>query len=235
VNVAIATRQAGRITTRTRFRQDLLSAEREVLAELDLVRASLRPMSGMAEARTGASDLRPTREMAEPAREAIRRHGRMHERLLSLIACHAPVAGDLRLAVALLRVNDGVRRMAARCLELCALLAAVPAAGELPAGQLECFVKMAALVDEQLAEARRTFAARDVQGAQRLRERDRQINERNRRCFLLAAQADRDADPQSTFSVTLMARALERIGDNAVTIASQTEPGPSDAPAAARS
>jgi phosphate transport system protein len=61
-----------------------------------------------------------------------------------------------------------------------------------------------------------------VDGAERLRERDVAINEHNRRCFALAVEeGDDEARREAAFFVALMARALERIGDNAVDIAHQ--------------
>jgi phosphate transport system protein len=49
------------------------------------------------------------------------------------------------------------------------------------------------------------------------------INESNRRCFALAVQdGDEESRREAVFFVALMARAIERIGDNAVDIGQQT-------------
>ena len=101
----------------------------------------------------------------------------------------------------------------------------VAAAGEAVASetQLACLSKMAALAGQQVAEAARVFAQRDVDGALRLRERDAVINEHNRRCFALAiSDGDEPLRREAAFFVALMARAIERIGDNAVDIGQQT-------------
>jgi phosphate transport system protein len=83
--------------------------------------------------------------------------------------------------------------------------------------QLECLEGMAELADEQLADATRTFAERDAEGVERLRAGDAAINERNRRCFALGlAEARNRGDHKTAFFVALMARAIERIGDNSV-------------------
>src|SRR5436190_649010 len=68
-------------------------------------------------------------------------------------------------------------------------------------------------------------ARRDVEGARRLQRGDRAINEANRRCFTLAVDAA-GGDPEDAEAAlfgVLMARAIERIGDNAVEIARQAE------------
>jgi phosphate transport system protein len=81
---------------------------------------------------------------------------------------------------------------------------------------------MARLADEQVAEAARVFAERDAEGAARLTEHDLGINERNRHCFSLAVrEGDDEIHREVAFLVVLMARAIERIGDNAVDIGRQ--------------
>jgi hypothetical protein len=54
-----------------------------------------------------------------------------------------------------------------------------------------------------------------------LLKQDQEINERNRHCFALAVQTRDERIRQAVFFVALMARAIERIGDNAVEIARQ--------------
>jgi phosphate transport system protein len=69
-------------------------------------------------------------------------------------------------------------------------------------------------------ESRRIFADRDIDAVADIRRHDRDINEANRRCFAMAAQAAGDeASREAALLVAMMARAIERIGDNAVDIA----------------
>jgi phosphate transport system protein len=110
--------------------------------------------------------------------------------------------------------------MGAQCLNIATLCSAMES-GECPtASQLGCLEAMSELVDDQVASARRVFADRDVDGARGLREHDRHINDRNRHCFELAVEDD-DCGRKAAFFVAMMARALERIGDNAVDIGQQ--------------
>jgi phosphate transport system protein len=81
---------------------------------------------------------------------------------------------------------------------------------------------MAALAGQQLADAERVFAEHDGDGAQRLGQHDLGINDHNGRCFDLALDDGvREAEREVAFIVALMARAIERIGDNAVDIGRQ--------------
>jgi phosphate transport system protein len=160
--------------------------------------------------------------VSQEAHDLQRRYHDVHERLVALIARQAPFAGDLRLAAALLHVSDRLERMSAQCMNIVTLCDAFPANERPSTGQRECLSGMATLAVEQMAEAARVFAERDVDGARRLSEHDLGINERNRHCFALAVREGHDeARREVAFLVALMARAIERIGDNAVDIGRQ--------------
>ena len=203
---------------RVPLEQALAEAETRVLAELAAVREALQH----AVATVSAHDEAAGRRVVEQAEELHGRYDDVHARLLALIARQAPVAGDLRRAIALIHVNDRLERMSAQCVNIATLCHAFPA-GEAPSeGQLDCLLGMASLADEQMAEAAKVFAERDIDGARRLTEHDLGINERNRRCFVLAVrEGDVEVRREVAFLVALMARAIERIGDNAVDIARQ--------------
>jgi phosphate transport system protein len=210
--------QAGRRAKRPRLAQSLREAEEYALAELAAVRELLERAVDAAIRCDAAS----AEEVTASAHEFNRRYGDVHERLMAVIARQAPVASDLRLAIALLHVNDRVDRMAAQCLNIATLCSAGRPESRPSAEQLECFGVMARLADEQIAEAGRSFAERDVEGAMRLREHDLAINEHNRQCFALAVDDAADDDRREiAFFVALMARAIERIGDNAVDVGQQ--------------
>jgi phosphate transport system protein len=199
--------------------EDALSeAEARVLAELMVVREALRhAVRTVATGEAGSAE-----QVVEQAAELHRCYDDVHKRLLALIARQAPVAGDLRLATALLHVNDRLERMTAQCVNIVTLCRAFPANESASPRQLECLSGMADMADEQMAEAARVFTERDVEGARRLVEHDLGINESNLRCFALAiSDGDDEARRETAFLVALMARAIERIGDNAVDIGRQ--------------
>jgi len=203
---------------RSALQRALREAEEAVLAELEVVRQSL----GRAVAAATTGEAAPAEQVVAEARELERRYGEVHDRLMALIARQAPVAGDLRLVIALLHVNDRIERMGSQCVNIAKLCSAMPAGEHTSAEQLDCLAAMARLADEQVDEAGRAFAERDPEARKRLRDHDLEINERNRRCFALAIQdGDDPAARETAFFVAMMARALERIGDNAVDIGQQ--------------
>lgn len=146
----------------------------------------------------------------------------VHEALMALIARQAPVAGDLRLAMALVHANDRIARMEAQCVNIATLCNAIPN-GEPPSrAQLDCLMAMARLVDTQVAEAAEALRERDVDKVRQVHLQDLAVNDHNRACFDLAVSEGSDeAKRRTAFFAALMARALERIGDNAVEIARQ--------------
>jgi phosphate transport system protein len=73
-----------------------------------------------------------------------------------------------------------------------------------------------------IAQAKRSFVERDVAQAQDLVRQDDVVDNLNRDCFRLALEIGEDADKREwAMTMLLAARAIERIGDNAVDIGEQ--------------
>lgn len=155
---------------------------------------------------------------------ALERHyNAIHDRLMEVLALQAPVATDLRLAMALVHINDRVARMRAQCVNVATLCCAMPFRAQASEDQLGCLAEMAKLVTEQTRRAASILAERDLAAVASLREHDQRVNAHNRRCFELAVhEGTSERRREAAFFVALMARALERVGDNAVDIAGQT-------------
>jgi phosphate transport system protein len=203
---------------RAALEEGLRQAEQQTIAEFAVVRDLLR----RAVAAAIEGDPAEGERVAADARELDRRYGEVHDRLLALIALQAPVATDLRLAIALLHVNDRLERMGAQAVNIATLCGEMPDGTRPSDEQLRCLAAMARLADEQVADAATVLSERDPRGAERLRRHDLALNEHNRNCFALAVHdGDDEARREAAFFVALMARALERIGDNAVDVARQ--------------
>jgi phosphate transport system protein len=83
-------------------------------------------------------------------------------------------------------------------------------------------VKMGRLARSEVGQAKQAFLLRDVDLAEDLVRQDEQINRLNRECFQRAVETGDDLDRREwAMSMMLVARALERIGDNAVDIGEQ--------------
>ncbi len=150
------------------------------------------------------------------------RYLEVHQGILSLLALQAPVAGDLRLVAALLHMIKHIERMGDQCVNIAKL---IPLSGyEPPVHQemLDALAKMGAFARSEVVQSKAAFAARDIELAEDLVRQDREINRLNREIFRLAIEIGDDPDTREwAMHMTLVARAIERIGDNAVDIGEQ--------------
>ena len=82
--------------------------------------------------------------------------------------------------------------------------------------------KMGAQARSEVIQSRAAFSGRDVELAEDLVRQDREINRLNRDIFRMAIEIGEDPDTREwAMHMILVARALERIGDNAVDIGEQ--------------
>jgi phosphate transport system protein len=146
----------------------------------------------------------------------------VHQGILSLLALQAPVAGDLRTVAALLHVIKHAERMGDQCVNIAKVM---PLVGHNPPADetmLERIFKMGRLARSEVAQAKQAFVLRDVSLAQDLVRQDDEINALNREVFRRAVEIGTDEDRREwAMTMMLVARALERIGDNAVDIGEQ--------------
>ncbi|MEA2368680.1 MAG: phosphate transport system protein, partial [Thermoleophilaceae bacterium] len=151
------------------------------------------------------------------------RYLEVHQGVLSLLARQAPVATDLRLIAALLDVIKHAERMGDQCVNVCKLL---PLGGNEPPRHPEVLGKIAEMARQarfEVSQAKQAFASRDVDLAADLVRQDEIVNRLNRECFRLAIEIGDDPDTREwAMHMMLVARWLERIGDNAVDIGEQT-------------
>ncbi|HEY0344447.1 MAG TPA: PhoU domain-containing protein [Solirubrobacteraceae bacterium] len=147
----------------------------------------------------------------------------IHHRVISLLALQAPVAGDLRLLAALLHVIRYVERMGNQCVSVASL---IPLSGHDPPVRREILqrvLRMGHCARAEVVQCRRSFADRNVALAEDLVNRDLEVNRLNREIFRLAIEVGDDEDTREwAMIMTLVARAFERVGDNAVDVGEQT-------------
>jgi phosphate transport system protein len=147
----------------------------------------------------------------------------VHQDILTLIARQAPVATDLRLLAALLDVIRRIERMGDQCVNICKVLLLAPPGPEDDLGLTDRILQMCRKARELSLNSGKAFAAKDVAGAEQLSAADDQIDEMNREVFQIAVALAGDPDAREwAMRMTQVARAIERIGDNAVDIGEET-------------
>ena len=88
---------------------------------------------------------------------------------------------------------------------------------------LDRILRMGRAARSETVQAKQAFIMRDVGMAEDLVRQDREINRLNREVFQLAIEVGTDADTREwAMHMVMVARALERIGDNAVDVGEQT-------------
>jgi len=150
------------------------------------------------------------------------RYLEVHQALITLLATQSPVATDLRLISALLHILKNVERMGDQCVNICKL---IPLTGNEPPADEE-MIKLILTMGKQartlISQSKRAFEERNVEMARDLVRQDDVVDNLNRDCFRLALELGDEPDRREwAMTMLLAARAIERIGDNAVDIGEQ--------------
>ncbi len=203
---------------RLHYRDELDNLERSALDGIELVTASLE--------RTLEAVEHQDMELAELViADDDRIDGRyleVHQQILTLLATQAPVATDLRLISALLHVMHSIERMGDQCVNISKVIPLTghdaPVRGEM----VDRILLMGKQARSMLSQAKRAFEGRDIELARDLVRQDDLIDNLNKECFQIAVQVGEDQDTREwAMTMMLVARAIERIGDNAVDIGEQ--------------
>ena len=205
-------------SVRIHYQEELENLEARALEGLDLVSAQLVRASEAVEHQDS--------ELAElvVANDDVidGRYLEVHQAILTLLATQAPVATDLRLIAALLHLMKAIERMGDQCVNIAKL---IPVAGHDPPADEEMLGNITTMfkrVRSMISQSKTAFLARDVALAEDLVRQDDVVDNLNRDCFGIALRIGDDADRREwAMTMMLVARAVERIGDNAVDIGEQ--------------
>ena len=203
---------------RIHFQEELRRLEDAALGGMDMVVTAL-------DRATEALDRRDVELASLVIADDDRIDGRyleVHQGILSLLALQAPVATDLRTVAAILHVIKHVERMGDQCVNIAKL---IPLSGHEPPVDQQIMARinrMAKCARSQVSQAKQAFALRDADLAEDLVRQDDEIDRLNRECFSIALDIGDDPDTREWAAyMMLVARCLERIGDNAVDIGEQ--------------
>jgi phosphate transport system protein len=203
---------------RDEYHRELEQLEAELQAESDLVIRSLRA----ALAALALADRELAEEVVGFDDEVDAAYLRIEEGVQSLLARQTPVAGDLRLVLAILHTNLHLERMADYCVTIAKLVALADYPSQAQS-LIAAFEQMGSRAEEMIRVAVDSFAARDAGRAQSLVELDELIDRANLHAVeqVLAIADDLDARRWG-LGMLVVSRCLERIGDHAVDIGEQT-------------
>jgi phosphate transport system protein len=205
--------------TRSEFHQELAQLEQQALGALDMtVNALTRALEALKH-----QDVELAQIVVADDDRIDGRYLEVHQGILTLLATQAPVATDLRTVAALLHVIKHVERIGDQCVNIAKL---IPITGHEPPIDkeiLDTVSKMGDLAISEVRQAKQAFELRDVGVAQDLVRQDEEINQLNRDVFRMAVRTGGSDEDRLEWVLTMVmiARALERVGDNAVDIGEQ--------------
>ena len=154
--------------------------------------------------------------------EIDERYLRIEEGVQSLLARQTPVAIDLRLVLAVLRVNLHLERMADYCVtvaKLTKLMGGLDVSGD---NILQSLEDMGQRAEQMIRVALDAFADRNLEKAQSLQELDELIDRANRQAVEdVLSLGDSPEEREYGLRMLVISRCVERIGDHAVDIGEQ--------------
>jgi phosphate transport system protein len=203
---------------RQTFQEELEQLEASLQEEGDLVLRALR--SALNALARGDSELAD--EVIAFDDEIDRRYFKIEEGVQSLLARQTPVAIDLRLVLAVLRINLHLERMADYCVTVAKLTKLM---GELEVSDeaiLRSLEEMGQRAEQMIRVALDAFANRDVAKAESLVDLDELIDRANRRAVEdVLSLGDSAEEREYGLRMLVVSRCVERIGDHAVDIGEQ--------------
>lgn len=203
---------------RVQYQEELARLEEKALGGFDLVITSLdRTLEAVSN-----QDIELAQIVMSDDDQIDGRYLEVHQGLITLLATQSPVATDLRLISALLHVIKNIERMGDQCVNVCKLIPLVGHEPPVDERMVQNILEMGAQVRLEMQQAKRAFSERDVEQAQDLVLQDDKVDRINKECFTLAIEIGDEPDRREwAMTMLLAARALERMGDNAVDVGEQ--------------
>ena len=204
---------------RIQFHEDMRALEEQTLRGLDMVISQLdRAIESVT-----CQDVELAGMVVADDAQIDRCYLEVHQGVLSQLLLQSPVADDLRLLAALLQIIRCIERMGDQCVNMAKL---VPLSGNAPPTDktiLDLLNTMSVSVRQQVKEAHDALKSRHLELARDLVRQDQEVNRLNRQIFTRAVEIGDHIDIREwAMFMILVARCLERIGDNTVEIAEQT-------------
>ena len=203
---------------RATFQVELAQLEADLQEEGQLVLRSLRGAMKALEAR----DIELADDVIAFDHEIDRLCTCIEEGVQALLARQTPVASDLRLVLAVLKINIHLERMGDYCTTI-AKYVKLTRDLEAERHMAEGLEEMGERAEQMTRVALDAFAVRSIEQAESLGDLDELIDRANRRAHAdVLALAGDPALREWALRMLFVSRCLERIGDHAVDIGEQT-------------
>jgi phosphate transport system protein len=204
--------------TRLHYQEELGNLEVRALEGIDMVVQSLdRTMEAVEH-----QDIELSQLVIADDDRIDGRYLEVHQEILTMLATQAPVATDLRLISALLHVMHSIERMGDQCVNISKVIPLTGHDAPQHGDMVDRILRMGKQARSMASQAKKAFEGRDIELARDLVRQDDVVDDLNKECFTLAVEVGDQKDVREwAMTMMLVARALERIGDNAVDIGEQ--------------
>ncbi|HVL78574.1 MAG TPA: phosphate signaling complex protein PhoU [Sphingomicrobium sp.] len=194
--------------------------------DLDRLRALISQMGGLAEHAIQEAMRCLVQKDVEGAQKVVENDAKLdaleietERRVVQLIALRAPMAGDLREAVAALKISGVVERIGDYAKNIARRVPKVEHAGKIE--PLSLLPEMARIATEMVHDVLNAFVERDAEAAVRVVERDNAVDDFYDSVFrtLLTHMMENPNNIGHSAHLLFVAKNLERVGDHATNIA----------------
>ena len=144
---------------------------------------------------------------------------RIEERCFELLALQQPVASDLRMLVAALRMVADLERMGDLSVHVAKVARLRVPEVAIPDELVPTIERMAAVAERMVGQAASVIAERDVEGALALEQSDEEMDQLRRSSFRRMLADDWAHGVEPAVDIALLGRYYERIADHAVSLA----------------
>jgi phosphate transport system protein len=208
------------------FEESFMEQVPHFQTELAVLKERLLAMGGLAEERVRESvqglvdrDVALTQEALTGDEPINQLHIEVDRRCFQLLALHQPMAVDLRIIVAAVKINTDLERVGDLAVNIAE--AAMRYMRHPPVKRLIDIPRMATIAQAMLRDALDAFVRRDTALAQTVLDRDDELDALKTQIFreLLTYMLQDTATIEASLDLILVSRHLERIGDHATNIA----------------
>jgi phosphate transport system protein len=144
---------------------------------------------------------------------------RVEERSFELLALQQPVASDLRMLVAALRMVADLERMGDLSVHVAKVARLRVPQVAVPEEVIPTIQRMATVAEKMVGTVAGIIAERDVEGARRLEGDDEEMDQLRRSSFRLMLDDSWPHGVEPAVDIALLGRYYERIADHAVSLA----------------
>ncbi len=194
--------------------------------DIDRLRALIAQMGGLAEHAIGEAmrclvqrDLEGAERVVEEDQKLDRLEIETERRVVQLIALRAPMAGDLREAVAALKISGVVERIGDYAKNIARRVPQLENVSQIE--PISLLPEMARIATQMVHDVLDAFVNRDAEAAMRVAERDQAVDDFYDSIFraLLTFMMENPNNIGQSAHLLFVAKNLERVGDHATNIA----------------